>query len=169
MPTWQHLWTSLTLHNGSGAPVSGRETTRRISSNVDSSQGIVNGPTWLKPYSSSACTRSFLNMGWFRYVARTMNLLELLPTQTATCPAGTSDGVAREAEAAIRAFLRHCLSIWRILTMWRILLHFDIFSGKWRKVWESGVVLVLVLFSRGVGGGRVELHGEWGRGYLINA
>jgi len=60
-------------------------------------------------------------MGWFKYVARTTNLRQLVPTQTATCPAGTSDGM-RLAE--MRALLRQRLSIWRSLTMWRILVHF---------------------------------------------
>lgn len=61
-----------------------------------------------------------------------MNLLQLGPTQMATCPGGTSEGVPRLA--VTRAFLRQRSSICRIRTMCRILLHLlvagDIFWGK---------------------------------------
>nr|KJB11189.1 hypothetical protein B456_001G244400 [Gossypium raimondii] len=63
MPTWQHLRRTSNVEN---RPEPDRDTARRISSNNDSSHGMVNGPTLLKPYSSSVCTRSFLNMGWLR-------------------------------------------------------------------------------------------------------
>lgn len=95
---------------------------RRTSRKSVSSQGMAKGPWLVKPYSSSACRRSFLKTGWFRYVARTTNLVRLLPTHTATCPAGTSDGGARFAD--IRALLRHRRSICRRRTMCRIWLHF---------------------------------------------
>lgn len=87
MPAWQNsgFW---------NRPDSDREMDRSASSNSTSSQGMANGPSWFEnPYSSSAWTSRLLKTGWFRYVARTTNLLELLPTQTATCPAGTSDSV----------------------------------------------------------------------------
>lgn len=107
---WQRLWKSSSVENpGTGT---GRDTTRRSSSKSDSSQGIARGPWLQKPYSSSAFTRSILKIGWFRCVARTMNLLLLGPTHTATCPAGTSTAT----------FLRHRRSICRTRTMRRILL-----------------------------------------------
>ncbi|KAG8492124.1 hypothetical protein CXB51_015765 [Gossypium anomalum] len=94
---------------------------RITSSNTVSSQGIANGPWLVNPYSSSAWMRSFLNTGWFKYVALTTNLRQLVPTVTATCPAGTSDGIRL---ADMRALFLHRRSICRSLTMWRILLHF---------------------------------------------
>ena len=148
MPTWQHLLRSSKFNIRPDLLVSDFDTTRRISSKTASSHGIANGPAVLKPYTSSASTSKFLKMGWLRYVARTTNLLQLAPTQTATCPAGTSDGAeVRElvAPAVTLAFLRHRLSICWILTMCRILLHLDIFSrkvrervGKREKVRERG-------------------------------
>ena len=65
--------------------------TRLGSWNSNSSHGIANEPWLLNSYSSSAWTKSFLKMGWFRCVTRTTNLLQLLPTQTTTCPANTSN------------------------------------------------------------------------------
>lgn len=121
MPAWQYLWKSSRLTNRVDAPDSDREMNRSTSSKSDSSQGIASGPWLEKPYSSSASTRSFLKTGWFRYDARTTNRVQLLPTLTATCPAGTSDGMRL---ADMRALLRHRRSSWRSLTMWRILLHF---------------------------------------------
>lgn len=50
------------------------------SSKTDSSHGITNGPWFAKPNSSSALTKRFLRTGWLRCVARTTNLLRLLPT-----------------------------------------------------------------------------------------
>ena len=98
---------------------------RRISSKTDSSHGRARGPWLVKPYSSSASTRSFLKTGWFKYEARTTNLFPAVPTQTATWPAGTSEGMRpdgmREAAAALS---RHRRSICRSRTMCRILLHF---------------------------------------------
>ncbi|KAJ0433905.1 hypothetical protein HanRHA438_Chr17g0816561 [Helianthus annuus] len=52
----------------------------------------------LKPYSSSASVRSFWKIGWFKYVARTINRRKLLPTQIATCPAGTSAAMNRRGD-----------------------------------------------------------------------
>jgi len=151
-PTWQYLCKSSRFTNRSDFPFSDREMHRIISSKRVSSHGIVNGPWLENPNSSSACTRSFLKMGWFRYVARTTNLLQPVPTQTATCPAGTSDGMRL---ADIRALLRQRLSIWRSLTMWRILAHFaspaDIFlensnfNGKQEKT-ELGLACALSCF-----------------------
>lgn len=125
-PTWQYLWKSSKLMKRAELFIldSIRAKYRRISSKRDSSQGMANGPVLVNPYSSSAWTSRFLNTGWFRYVVRTTNLLQLEPTVTATWPAGTSEGRRR---AAIDAFLRHRLSIWRSLTMWRILLQADMF------------------------------------------
>lgn len=120
-PTWQCLWKSSRFKKRVEFPDSDLEMYRITSSNTVSSQGIANGPWLVKPYSSSAWTKSFLKTGWFKYVARTTNLLQLLPTQIATCPAGTSEGM-RLAE--IRALLRHRRSNCLSLTMWRILLHF---------------------------------------------
>lgn len=123
MPTWQ-------LDDDSADEIvdDERVTTRRTSSKNDSSHGIVRGPWLENPYSSSACTRSRLKMGWFRCVARTMNLLQLVPTQTATCPAGTSvgEGGASARAAAMRAFFLQRWTICRIRTMCRILLLFPI-------------------------------------------
>lgn len=140
-PTWQYLWKSSKLTNRAEWPDSDLEMNRIASSKSDSSHGMANGPWLVKPYSSSAWTRSFLKRGWFRYVARTTNLLQLVPTQTATYPAGTSDGMRA---ADMRALLRHLLSICLSLTMWRILLHFpnptDIFPEK--KVRENRTSLV---------------------------
>lgn len=140
-PTWQYLWKSSKLTNRAEWPDSDLEMNRIASSKSDSSHGMANGPWLVKPYSSSAWTRSFLKTGWFRYVARTTNLLQLVPTQTATYPAGTSDGMRA---ADMRALLRHLLSICLSLTMWRILLHFpnptDIFPEK--KVRENRTSLV---------------------------
>ena len=116
--TWHRLLKSSSVYN----PGTGRSTTRRSSSNRDSSQGRARGPWLQKPYSSSAFARSILKIGWFRYVARTMNLLRLGPTHTATWPAGTSD-------VASRAFLRHRRSICRTRTMRRILLQFPVVDG----------------------------------------
>lgn len=134
MPTWQYLWKSSRFRNRVELPDSDREMNRRSSSKSDSSQGMASGPWLVKPYSSSAWTSRFLKTGWFRYVARTTNLLQLLPTQTATCPAGTSEGMR---VADIRALLRQRRSNCRSLTMWRILLHFpspaDISFGWWRR------------------------------------
>ena len=134
MPTWQ-------LDDDSADEIidddDERVTTRRTSSKNDSSHGIVRGPWLENPYSSSACTRRRLKMGWFRCVARTMNLLQLVPTQTATCPAGTSvgEGGASARAAAMRAFFLQRWTICRILTMCRILLLFpisgDIFFFFW--------------------------------------
>lgn len=127
-PTWQLLWRSSRVVENRPEPV--LEMNRITSSKRDSSHGMVSGPWLSNPYSSSACNRSFWKKGWFRYVACTTNLLHPAPTHTATCPAGTSDGI-READD-IRALLRHRCSICRSLTMWRILLHFpspaDIFD-----------------------------------------
>ena len=157
IPTWQCLWKSSRLTNRVELPDSDREIIRSTSSNSASSQGIAKGPWLEKPYSSSAWIRSFLKAGWFRYVARTTNLLQLVPTQTATCPAGTSEGMRL---ADMRALLRHRRSIWRILTMWRILLHFPtpadiffLFSRKWRKRKLSNT-LFWVLFVSVVKGER---------------
>ena len=124
MPTWQ-------LDDDSADEIiddDERVTTRRTSSKNDSSHGIVRGPWLENPYSSSACTRRRLKMGWFRCVARTMNLLQLVPTQTATCPAGTSvgEGGASARAAAMRAFFLQRWTICRIRTMCRILLLFPI-------------------------------------------
>ena len=124
MPTWQ-------LDDDSADEINDddeRVTTRRTSSKNDSSHGIVRGPWLENPYSSSACTRRRLKMGWFRCVARTMNLLQLVPTQTATCPAGTSvgEGGASARAAAMRAFFLQRWTICRIRTMCRILLLFPI-------------------------------------------
>ncbi|KAK8642376.1 hypothetical protein V6N13_011720 [Hibiscus sabdariffa] len=74
-------------------PDSERDINRITSSKTDSSQGMANGP-------------------W--YVARTTNLLQLAPTQTATCPAGTSDGMRL---ADMRDLFLHRRSICRSLTM----------------------------------------------------
>ena len=140
MPTWQ-------LDDDSADEIiddDERVTTRRTSSKNDSSHGIVRGPWLENPYSSSACTRRRLKMGWFRCVARTMNLLQLVPTQTATCPAGTSvgEGGASARAAAMRAAFLQRWTICRIRTMCRILLLFPIsgdifFFVSWEREREK--------------------------------
>lgn len=125
--TWQCRFKSSSSRftNRFGFSDSDQEMNRRTSWKRVSSQGMTSGPGLEKPYSSSAWRRSFLKTGWFRYVARTTNLVRLVPTQTATCPAGTSDGMRL---ADMRALLRQRRSIWRSRTMCRIWLHFaDIF------------------------------------------
>lgn len=102
-----------------------RVINRIDSSKTDSSHGITNGPWFANPNSSSALAKRLLMMGWFRCVAHTTNLLQLLPTWTATYPDGTSDGTQRLTEE-LRALLRHCRSICLSFTMCRILLHFPI-------------------------------------------
>ena len=102
-----------------------RVINRIDSSKSDSSHGITNGPWFANPNSSSALAKRLLMMGWFRCVAHTTNLLQLLPTWTATYPDGTSDGTQRLTEE-LRALLRHCRSICLSFTMCRILLHFPI-------------------------------------------
>ena len=135
--TWQDLWKSSTMVTRGERLDSRLDTTRRTSSNTDSSQGIARGPWLAKPYSSSAWRRSVLKTGWFRYDARTMNLLYLLPTQIATWPAGTSDGTlmttsdAHDDEHA--AILRHRRSIFWILTMCRILSPFPMVGFIFRR------------------------------------
>ena len=117
IPPW-HFWRSSgQVHRFD------REINRIASSKTDSSHGMTSGPWLTKPYSSSAWTRRLLRIGWFRYDARTTNLLQPLPTHTATCPDGTSDGTERLTEDK-RALFRHRLSICLSFTMWRILLHF---------------------------------------------
>jgi hypothetical protein len=102
------------------------ETCLRTTLKSDSSHGSSSGPTLLNPYSSSAKWRSCLKAGWLRYAVRTINRCEL--TDTATCPAGTSEQCP--AEAAARALQRR--SIWRRRTMQRILLlHFDPIFRFW--------------------------------------
>ncbi|RRT70680.1 hypothetical protein B296_00021241 [Ensete ventricosum] len=72
-----------------------KEMRQRTSSKRDSSQGRATGPERDgKPYSSSAWRSSCRNTGWLRWVTRTTNRRELLPTHIATCPNGTSDGAA---------------------------------------------------------------------------
>lgn len=122
-PPWWHFWRSSGQVNRLERDESEREINRIASSKTDSSQGITNGPWLAKPYSSSAWTSRLLRIGWFRYDARTTNLLQPLPTQTATCPDGTSDGTQRLTEDN-RALFRHRRSICLSLTMCRILLHF---------------------------------------------
>ncbi|PKI45683.1 hypothetical protein CRG98_033999 [Punica granatum] len=120
-PTWQLLWRSSRVAYRPGPDL---EMNRITSSKSDSSQGMVRGPGFVNPYSSSACDRSFLKTGWFRYVACTTNLRHPAPTHTATWPAGTSDGILEADD--ILALFRHRRSSCRSLTMWRILLHFPI-------------------------------------------
>ena len=152
IPPW-HFWRSSGQVNRLDREESDREMNRIASSKTDSSQGITNGPWFAKPNSSSAWTSRLLRIGWFRYDARTTNLLQLLPTQTATCPDGTSDGTQRLTEDK-RALLRHRRSICLRLTMWRILLHFTrppaivlSFFIRFSQNW-SGKGGIFIFFSR---------------------
>jgi|APAra0007618328_1042625.scaffolds.fasta_scaffold36875_1 hypothetical protein len=131
-----HFWRSSGQVNRLDREESDRDINRIASSKTDSSQGITNGPWLAKPNSSSAWTRRLLMIGWFRYDARTTNLLQPLPTQTATCPDGTSDGTQRLTEDN-RALLRHRRSICLSLTMWRILLHFTRLPAIFSHVWSQ--------------------------------
>ncbi|CAL9082287.1 unnamed protein product, partial [Musa hybrid cultivar] len=108
------------------------ETRRRTSSKRASSQGRERGPgREEKPNSSSAWRSSSRNAGWLRCDARTTNRRELLPTHTATCPAGTSEAAPAPPRPLLNASTAaalslHRRSICRSHTMWRILLHFPI-------------------------------------------
>ena len=119
--TRQHLWMSSPMVSRGEWLASELETSRRTSSNADSSQGIARGPWLENPYSSSASRNSALKTGWFRYDARTMNLRHSLPTQIATWPAGTSDGTLirppEDDDDDDAAFLRQRRSIFRSRTM----------------------------------------------------
>lgn len=67
IPTWQRLWKSSNSRlTNRFDPLLDREMNRRASWKNSSSQGMVRGPWLEKPYSSSAWTRSFWKMGWFR-------------------------------------------------------------------------------------------------------
>ena len=102
-------WNSNSSHGIANEPwllnlYSSSTWTKSTSSNSNSSHGIANEPWLLNLYSSSTWTKSFLKMGWFRCIKRTTNLLQLLPTQTTTCPTGTSNGMRL---ANSHALLRH--------------------------------------------------------------
>lgn len=140
-----HFWRSSGQVNRLDRDESDREINRIASSKTDSSQGITNGPWLAKPNSSSAWTRRLHMIGWFRYDARTTNLLQPLPTQTATCPDGTSDGTQRLTEDN-RALLRHRRSICLSLTMWRILLHFTRLPAIFFPRSKSDLTLKVLIF-----------------------
>ncbi|KAD7117523.1 hypothetical protein E3N88_04791 [Mikania micrantha] len=122
---------------------SGRVKNRRMPSNSDSSHGIINGPKLVKPYSSSASFRIFWKIGWFKYVARTINLLQLAPTQIATCPTGTSlAGNLREVDDVdVR---RQRRSICRTLRMFWILLSFSLAGDI---IWRARVFCFVCRFG----------------------
>lgn len=54
--------------------------------------GMVMGPFWSNPYSSSASLSNFMNSGWFMYMTGITNLCcsSPCPTSTAKHPFGTS-------------------------------------------------------------------------------
>lgn len=64
----------------------------RISLKIFLLQGMAMGPERSYAYISSDSTRSFLNIGWFRYDVLTTNRLDYDPTRTVKWPSGTFDG-----------------------------------------------------------------------------